>query len=173
MTTLLLLATLSIWRMGGDITVADAPNGGTLRTMGGDIVVRHSAGSLIAKTMGGNIDIVSLRGSADAGTMGGEIRVNVDANGPGHNIDLSSLGGDIEVTLPANFDGKFDVSVEEGDSGERHQITSDFPLHVTESARYPLFGGRRPVHNATGRSGTGVNRVHITTVGGNITIRKK
>src|SRR5579885_1522069 len=133
MTTFLLFATLSIWRMGGDITVANAPNGGTLRTMGGDIVVQRSAGNLVAKTMGGNIDIVSLRGSADAGTMGGEVRVNVDANGPGHDIDLSSLGGDIELTLPANFDGKFDVSLEESDNDQRHRINSDFPLHVSDS----------------------------------------
>ena len=53
----LLLATISIFRMGGDISVDDAPNGAALRTMGGDIRVTHGAGRIIAKTMGGNIEI--------------------------------------------------------------------------------------------------------------------
>ena len=37
--TLLLLATVSIFRMGGDVVVADAPQGASLRTMGGNIRV--------------------------------------------------------------------------------------------------------------------------------------
>ena len=173
MTLVFLLATISIFRMGSDINVADAPNGASLHTMGGDIVVQRAAGNVVAKTMGGNIEIQSLRGSANAGTMGGEVRVTVDANGPGHDVDLWSLGGDIELTLPAKFDGKFDISLEESDSGAQHQITSDFPLNVRQSTHHRLFDGARPVHIATGQSGTGVNRVHISTIAGNITIRKK
>lgn len=159
--------------MGGDINVPNAPDGATLRTMGGDILVQRAAGTVVAKTMGGNIEIVSLQGSATAGTMGGEIRVTVDATGRGHDVDLSSLGGDIVLTLPARFDGKFDVSLEESDSGDQHQIISDFPLNIRESMRDRLFDGKRVVHTATGQTGSGLNRVRISTVGGNITIRKK
>ncbi|HEY6842683.1 MAG TPA: hypothetical protein VI391_00815 [Thermoanaerobaculia bacterium] len=173
MGTLLFLATISIFRMGGDISVPNAPNGASLRTMGGDIVVQRGGGNVVAKTMGGNIEIGSLVGSAEAGTMGGDVRITVDGNGPGHDVDLWTLGGNIVLILPANFDGKFDVTVEEGDGGERGEITSDFPLNMRQSTRYRLFGGSHIVHTATGRNGSGVNRVHIRTIGGNITIRKK
>lgn len=173
MTATLLLAAIHIFQMGGNINIANAPNGAWLRTMGGDIVVRSAAGAIVAKTMGGNIDIDRLLGSAEAGTMGGDVRVTVVANGPGHDVDLSSLGGDIALTLPASFDGKFDVTLEEGDSGRLHEIVSDFPLNVRESTRYRLFNGTRPVHTATGQSGRGTNRVHIRTIGGNVTIHKK
>ncbi|HUJ13826.1 MAG TPA: hypothetical protein VL284_08550 [Thermoanaerobaculia bacterium] len=173
MTAIIFLAAIHMFRMGGDIRVPDAPHGAWLHTMGGDIVVERGAGAIVAKTMGGNIDIDSLRGSAEAGTMGGEIRVSVDGNGPGHNLDLSSLGGDIELTLPANFDGNFDIAVEEGEHGSLHHITSDFPLSVRDSTRWHFFEGSRIVHAASGRSGSGVNRVHISTIGGNVTIRKK
>src|SRR5207248_11323955 len=90
MTTLLLLASISIFRMGGDIDVADAPNGAALRTMGGDIHITRAAGKVIAKTMGGNIEIRSIDGSATASTMGGDIRVTVNGRGAGHDLDLRS-----------------------------------------------------------------------------------
>ena len=166
----LFLATLSIFRMGGDIRVDDAPNGAALRTMGGDIRVARGAGHIVAKTMGGNIEITHLDGSAQASTMGGNVTVNVDG---GRELDLHSMGGEIEVTLPRGFSGAFDIEIEDDDNGVEHEIKSDFPLHVSESSRWPFFGGTRRVLTGTGRSGSGANRVRITTIGGDITIHQK
>ena len=168
--TILLLATLSIFRMGGDIRVDDAPNGAALRTMGGDIRVVRGAGHIVAKTMGGNIEIAHLDGSAQASTMGGNVTVNVDG---GRDLDLHSMGGEIEVTLPRGFSGAFDIELEEGDNGQRHEIKSDFPLQIRESSRWRFFGGTRRLLTGAGRSGSGANRVKITTIGGDITIRQK
>lgn len=173
MTTLLLLATISIWRMGGDIQVADASGGASLYTMGGDIRIERGAGRIVAKTMGGNIEIRSLAGSAEVSTMGGTVRVNVDGNGPGWDLDLHSLGGEIELTLPADFNGEFSVELEEGDRMHDLRVVSDFPLNIQESSQARFFGSRHYVQTATGRVGTGGNHVRITTVGSDITIRKK
>lgn len=174
MTTLLLLAGITIFRMGGDIDLANAPNGAALRTMGGDIRIARAAGKVIAKTMGGNIEIRSIDGSALASTMGGDIHVTVNGRGPGHDLDLYSMGGEIELLLPADFDGDFTVELEEGDGGDQnHRVISDFPLTTRESTHWRFFGGSHLVHTATGRTGSGANRVHITTIGSNITIRKK
>ena len=170
MTTLLLLATISIWRMGGDINLDDAPNGASLHTMGGNIQINRAAGNVVAKTMGGNIDIRSLAGSVEATTMGGQIYVSVDGNGPGRDLDLRSFGGEIELILPADFNGEFSVELEEQESP--HTVTSDFPLSVQQTTRTHWFS-RRYVQTATGRVGSGVNRVRITTVGSDITIRRK
>jgi DUF4097 and DUF4098 domain-containing protein YvlB len=171
--SVLLLATVSIFRMGGDITVDDAPHGARLRTMGGDIRVTRGAGLIVAKTMGGDIEIRQLEGSADVGSMGGNIRVNVVASGVGHDLDVHTLGGQIEVTLPRDFDGDFSVELEEDHNNDSHRITSDFPLQIQESTRWRLFGGSRKVWTATGRSGSAVNRVKISTIGSDITIRRK
>jgi DUF4097 and DUF4098 domain-containing protein YvlB len=171
--SVLLLATISIFRMGGDIDVDDAPNGARLRTMGGDIRVTRGAGLIIAKTMGGNVEIRELQGSADVGSMGGNIRVNVVATGAGHDLDVHTLGGQIEVTLPRDFDADFSVELEEDHDSDRHRITSDFPLQIRESTRWRLFGGTRKVWTATGRSGSAANRVKISTIGSDITIRRK
>ena len=173
MTTFLLLATISIWRMGGDIKLSEAPNGANLHTMGGDISVDRAAGKVVAKTMGGNIDIRALSGSAEASTMGGEIHVSVDGRAAGRDLDLYSMGGEIELTLPADFDGVFTVELEEGDGNQNHRVISDFPLIMSESTHWRFFGGSRVVRTATGRIGSGTNRIHITTIGSDITIRKK
>ncbi len=169
----ILLATISIMRMGGEIELADAPNGAILRTMGGDIRVTRGAGKIVAKTMGGDIDIARLEGSADVGTMGGQIRVNVAGSGGGHDLDLHSLGGDIELTLPRDFGADFTIELEEDDGRAVHRINSDFPLQIRESTRWSLFHGTHKIIHATGRSGAATNRVSISTIGSDITIRRR
>ena len=172
--SVLLFATVSIFRMGGDISVDDAPHGAVLRTMGGNIRVTRGAGRIVAKTMGGDIDIRQLDGSADVGSMGGDIKVNVVATGNGdHNLDVHTMGGEIEVTLPRNFDGDFSVELEEDHDSAPHRIVSDFPLEIHESTRWRLFGGTRKLFKATGHSGSATNHVKISTIGSNITIRRK
>jgi DUF4097 and DUF4098 domain-containing protein YvlB len=171
--TALLFATISIFRMGGDIDVPDAPAGAVLRTMGGNITVTRGNGRIIAKTMGGDIDIRQLTGSADVGSMGGDIKVNVVAAGAGHDLDVHTMGGEIEVSLPHDFGGNFSVELEDDQGDEKHRIVSDFPLDIRESTRWRLFGGRRTLYTATGRSGSAANRVVISTIGSNITIHRR
>lgn len=157
--------------MGGDIDVSSAPHGAVLRTMGGDIEVRSAGGVVVAKTMGGNIRVDRLSGSLDAGTMGGNVEVEVIDNGTGRNIRISSLGGEVEVVLPKSFAAEFDVELEQDDD-ESHRIISDFPLNVTESKGRYWFK-RTVVLKGTGRNGSGANRVRLSSVGGDITIRAR
>jgi len=157
--------------MGGDIEVSSAPHGAVLRTMGGDIEVRSAAGEVVAKTMGGNIRVDRLAGSIDAGSMGGNVAVEVLGTGAGRTIRISSLGGHVEVILPKGFSADFDVELEQDDD-EPHQIVSDFPLSITESKRRHWFR-KTVVLTGTGKHGSGANRVRLSTVGGDITIRAR
>jgi len=158
--------------MGGDIEVASAPNGAVLRTMGGDIRLDRAGGDVVVKTMGGNIRVNRLDGSLEAGTMGGNVRVEVEGAGTGRSIKITSLGGHIEVTLPKDFGASFDVELEQDDDGEPHKIISDFPLRIQGSTRRRWFH-TVDVLTATGKSGSGGNRVRVSAVGGDITIRGK
>jgi DUF4097 and DUF4098 domain-containing protein YvlB len=157
--------------MGGDLTVQDAPDGASLRTMGGDIRVGTARGHVIAKTMGGDIDVDRLYGSLEAGTMGGSVKVDV-VEGGGH-IEISSMGGHIEIALPANFSGTLDVELEQDDEGPDNEIRSDFPLQIRESKKNNWFRPDTTVVNGSGTIGSGKNRVKITTIGGDIRIRRK
>jgi len=157
--------------MGGDIEVSSAPHGATLRTMGGDIEVRSAAGVVVAKTMGGNIRVDRLTGSIDAGTMGGNVDVEVIGAGTDRWIRISSMGGEVEVVLPKNFGAEFEIELERDDD-EPHRIISDFPLSVTESKGRHWFK-RTVVLKGTGRNGSGANRVRLSSIGGDITIRAR
>ena len=156
--------------MGGDIDVRNAPDGAALRTMGGDIRIGTAAGHVVAKTMGGNIEVRQLDGSLDAGTMGGNVEVAVARGG---DIEISSMGGHIEITLPANFSANFVVQLEQDEEGPDNEIVSDFPLQIREQAKDNWFRPDTTVLHGTGKNGTGANLVKITTIGGDIRIRRK
>jgi len=156
--------------MGGDLEVRNAPDGATLRTMGGDIRVGNAQGHVVAKTMGGNIHVQQLNGSLDAGTMGGNVDVDVDRGG---DIEIRSMGGHIEIALPANFSGTFDVELEQDDEGPKNEITSDFPLQIRQTEKEYWLRPDTTVLHGTGKIGSGANRVKISTIGGDIRIRRK
>jgi DUF4097 and DUF4098 domain-containing protein YvlB len=159
--------------MGGDLSLDAAPEGAVLRTMGGDIRMRSASGTVVAKTMGGSIHVNRLDGSLDAGTMGGDVIVEVIGTGSGRLFEVTSMGGQIEVTLPRDFSGEFEIELEQDDDGPKHEIVSDFPLQVRETKKHRWFRGASTVLNATGRSGSGANRVRLRTIGGDIRIRRK
>jgi DUF4097 and DUF4098 domain-containing protein YvlB len=159
--------------MGGDIDLQSAPDGASLRTMGGDIRVASARGHVVAKTMGGDIEVRNLDGSIEAGTMGGNVEVQVVSKNGGGDVEISSMGGSIEVTLPANFSGDFDVELERDENDDPHEIVSDFPLHITQREKNRWWGPDAIVFHGTGTAGSGANRVRITTIGGDIRIRKR
>ena len=157
--------------MGGDLEVKEAPDGASLRTMGGDVRVGTARGHVIAKTMGGNIEVERLYGSLDAGTMGGNVEVHVVQGGG--DIEISSLGGSIEITLPANFSGTFEVELEQDEDGPDNTIRSDFPLQIRETKKNNWLRPDSDLVRGTGTVGSGTHRVKITTIGGDIRIRRK
>ena len=150
---------------------AIAPDGASLRTMGGNIRVGIARGHIVAKTMGGNIEVDELHGSLDAGTMGGNVEVDV-AQGGG-DIEISSLGGSIEITLPASFSGTFEVELEQDDEGRKNEIRSDFPLQIRATKKNYWLRRDPDVLIGTGKVGAGTHRVRLTTIGGDIRIRRK
>lgn len=142
-------------------------------TMGGDIKVKTAKQFVKAKTMGGEIQIDEVDGSVDATTMGGEIKANVVGTGAGHDVALRSMGGDITLTLPASFSGSFDVELTyTKNSSRNYTIKSDFPLSVKESPDWDYDKGS-PRKVITGTGGSGANKVRISTINGNVVIRKK
>lgn len=158
---------------GGSIDVPSAPSGADVSTMGGDINVKSAKQFVRAKTMGGEITIGEVDGSVDATTMGGEIKANVVGSGAGHDVALRSMGGDITLTLPASFSGAFDVELAYTKNSSRdYTIRSDFPLTVKESPDWDYDKGS-PRKVITGTGGSGSNKVRISTINGNVVIRKK
>jgi len=180
---------LSVNKMGGDITVTDAPGGASLKTMGGNITVNKVEASLDAtsmggnvsvlsadvatlkaKTMGGTIDISSTRaGDLQADTAGGNITVQTLGDG---SISLKSLGGNIQLTIPKSASAQIDIElVYTRTSSQNFTITSNLNLAQQTTPNWDFsHGDPRKTITATGSVNGGKNHILIKTVGGNVTL---
>jgi hypothetical protein len=168
---------VEITTMGGDITVESAPAGANVSTMGGDIAIASAAGRVKAKTMGGDIEINSLDGGGTVTTMGGDIDVRMvgDAAAGDRSIELESMGGDIALVVPAGLSMAVEVEIDYTKNSSRdYKIVSDFPVTVTETPEwdYKSKGGGRKTITGTGTIAGGKNKVKITTINGNVTLKK-
>jgi DUF4097 and DUF4098 domain-containing protein YvlB len=185
---------VKISQMGGDIDVADAPNGAELTTMGGNIHLQNAGSFAKMKTMGGNIAVDSVDGSVDASTMGGKITISraigaiqastmggdvtahvVGTSSTRRDIELSSKGGTIELTVPKDF--PMDVRVTLAytkKAGDHFRIINHIALAQRETQEWDnSFGSPRKYIRATGRVGSGLNHVTIETVNGDVILRQE
>jgi DUF4097 and DUF4098 domain-containing protein YvlB len=166
---------LNISRMGGDIEVANVPDGGTLKTMGGNVLIGKAHNDITVTTMGGNIQIDSADASVEATTMGGNIEATlVKGQTPaGHDITLKSMGGEITLTVPKDFPMTVDITLAyTKNNANAYKITESLGLEQTGSKDWDSgHGTPRKYLYAKGRIGNGQNHITITTVNGNVTIK--
>jgi DUF4097 and DUF4098 domain-containing protein YvlB len=166
---------VNISRMGGDIDLAEVPDGGTLKTMGGNIHVGKVHNDISITTMGGNITIDSADASLEATTMGGNIEATIVKNQSpgGHDITLKSMGGQIVLTIPKNFPMTVEVTLAYTKNNDKaYKITENLGLEESASTDWDNgHGSPRKYLYAKGRIGNGENRVTINTVNGDVIIR--
>lgn len=164
-----------ITTMGGDIDLNTAPYGASVNTMGGDITINSAEKYVKAKTMGGKILLRAVNGSIRATTMGGDIDVTETGTGDDRNIELKSMSGDITLVVPADFpmDVVARITYDKDDRG-RYKIYSDYNLNETYESRDDGWfnDDDSEVLKGTGRFNGGKNMVTISTVVGNIYIKK-
>lgn len=168
---------VKIKTMGGDIKVDEALYGANVTTMGGDIEVNKVVKYLKASTMGGDIDVKEIDGKIKASTMGGDVYVTMTGNPDEYDreVELSSMGGDIELTLPDGISATLDIRVTyTRNSSKRYKIISDFPLDIEGDKDWSYGDGDpRKTIDGKGKTGSGKHRVKVSTVNGDIIIRKK
>jgi DUF4097 and DUF4098 domain-containing protein YvlB len=182
-----------ISKMGGGINVDDAPHGATLSTMGGGIHVGRVGSFAKIKTMGGGIEIEQATGSVDATTMGGGISIG-SASGPvkaesmggtirlretgtsnqERDIHLSSKGGNIELTVPKDFPMTVKITLAYTRTDHQYHIVQNAGLDVHESGEVDRSEGTpRKYIRASGMVGSGLNRVTIDTINGDVILNQE
>ena len=160
--------------MGGAIELNNAPFGADVQTMGGDITINSADKFVKAKTMGGNILIKSVNGSVKATTMGGNIGITETGTGDNKDIELKSMSGDITLVAPADFsmDINSQITYNQDESG-KYKIHSDFSLNESTAQKEKNNGWRKTeVLTGTGIFNGGNNKVKISTIAGDIYIKK-
>jgi len=161
-----------ISKSGGSVVLDEIRNGATISTGGGDVEIGKTAGPVVVSTGGGDMDIGPVHGSLDASTGAGDIQVRVAATD--QNIELSSGSGKITVELPASFDGRIDLETGYTKSlGRATKIDSEWRLERESTTAWDSENGtpRRYVR-AHATLGEGRGRVRVTTVNGDIVLRR-
>ena len=167
---------VQISTMGGEINVAEAPDGAELSTMGGNIRVQSARGFVKAKTMGGTIRLAAVDGWVDATTMGGNVEVKMVGNpsqGDRH-VNIDSKGGDIELVVPAGLDMDIDIQIAfTRNSSKKYEIRSDFPLQTTTSPEWDSSHGTpRRIIQGRGKTGSAKHKIRIRTINGDVKLVK-
>ncbi len=162
--------------MGGDIHLDDAPQGANLNTKGGDITVRSAGKFVKAKTFGGNIEIDEIDGWVNASTLGGDVTVIMtgDPDEGRRDIEISSLGGEITLTVPPDLSMEFDIELAITKNSHRdYEIISDFDMKQEKTRKWDRsHGSKRKYIYGTGTVAGGKNKIEISTINGNIYIKK-
>jgi DUF4097 and DUF4098 domain-containing protein YvlB len=139
--------------VSGSVDVRNAKGDAHTNATSGAIRVTRPGGRVEADTVSGSVEIVGANNDVKAHAISG--RVSVQGN-PGANSywDLKTASGSVELAVPptANFH-----LTAENVSG---QIRADIPIVIEEQSK----------HSLRARVGSGVNRVEIHTVSGQIEV---
>ncbi|HET7228493.1 MAG TPA: hypothetical protein VFJ16_00690 [Longimicrobium sp.] len=154
-----------------------------------EFTVRVPAGvRLAARSVSGDVDVRGLRGPVDAASVSGDVHVSssaeVRANSvsgdvfaslgriPGDGLEFRSVSGNVTLELPAGTDADFQARTLSG------EIESDFPLTIEgrrgrgdddDRGGWPRV---RVGHNMRAHLGRGGPELSVTTVSGDITLRR-
>lgn len=126
-------------------------------TINGDVEVRGASAPIVAGTVNGDVTVETSAGPVRATTVNGDAQATISGFGESGDVNLTTVHGDATLDLPASVDAVLDGHTVTGD------ITSDFPLTIT---------GKFASHDLAGTLGTGGRRIHITTVAGDVAVRK-
>ena len=166
---------LHIHRAGGTVDLDDVPQGADIQTGGGEIRIRKGSGTIDATTGGGDISIGPIAGSVSASTGAGDVTIRLaSVGGRGQRVKVWSGTGHVVVELPADLNARFEVETAYTESfGRGTQIRSDWTLEPEPVSDWDASMGTPRRHvRAKGTAGRGDGLVYISTVNGDIELRR-
>lgn len=164
---------LSVSTTSGDVMLGQVTGDVTLSTTSGGIRLEEGQGDLDAESTSGDIRVGNLAGSFQMDTTSGEVSVSrAGSFGTAH-----SVSGDIRIFL-ADLEGDLDISTTSGTVDLALPETADFRFRFgTTSGECRTFFDEalsfdNKRRNARGEHGEGMHSVEISTVSGDLAIRK-
>jgi DUF4097 and DUF4098 domain-containing protein YvlB len=126
-------------------------------TINGDVEVRGASAPIGAGTINGDVTVETSAGPVRAVTVNGDAQATIRGFAEPGDVNLTTVHGDATLDLPDRVDAVLDGHTVTGD------IASDYPLTIA---------GKFASHNLSGTLGKGGRRIHITTVAGDVQVRK-
>jgi DUF4097 and DUF4098 domain-containing protein YvlB len=131
----------------------------TTTSVSGDVSISGAQGDVSANSVSGDIHLDGLHASSVvAHTVSGDIEVRVDQLSGRGDLEFHTVSGDVTLALPSQLDADLSMSTVSGD------LDSDFPI--------TLGNGRMNRRRIEARIGKGGRRLDLTTVSGDVRIKK-
>lgn len=127
-------------------------------SVNGGVSVDGATSEVRASTVNGSVDAVSSGGPVQASTVNGSIHATMGRLDGDDDLDFSTVNG----TVVAEFAGDIDANIELSTVNGRFQ--TDWPVTIT---------GRIDPRHLRATLGKGGRRIRLTTVNGNVELRKR
>ncbi len=144
------------------------------RMLTGNINISNISGDIEVNTREGNVTLHNVSGEVVANSIEGELLMTFKEMTGEKPMAFSTIDGDIDVTFPSNIEATISAKNVEGD------IYTDFDIDITHVKHVDVGRDRRWRNGLTGMFGNtvtgkingGGTEILISTVEGNIYIRK-
>ncbi len=147
--------------VSGDVEVSEAR--GTLRakSVSGNVNVKEVAGTIHANSVSGEVTVEQVSGAVTAKSTSGNIRVDLQRleGSNANRMEFGSVSGNVEVKMPGNVGAEVEMSTMSGN------LETDFPITVEKKE----YGHGR---SARGRVGDGTRALRLSSVSGNVVLRR-
>jgi hypothetical protein len=129
-----------------------------INSVNGGLSVDGATSEVRAGTVNGNVEAYSTGGPVAASTVNGNLRVRMGEIAGREDLSYSTVNGNIVVEFGGDLDADLEMSTVNG------SFTTNFPLQIT---------GRLNPRQLRTTVGDGGRRVKLTTVNGNVELRRR
>ena len=147
--------------VSGDVEVSEAMGTIRAKSVSGNVNIKEVAGTVQANSVSGEVTVEQASGAVTAKSTSGNVRVELlRLEGSNANrMEFGSVSGNVEVKMPGSIGADVDMSTMSG------QLETDFPITIEKKE----FG---PGRSARGRVGDGTRALRLSSVSGNVYLRR-
>jgi hypothetical protein len=148
--------------VSGDVAVDGATGSITAKSVSGGVRVENVSGRVEAKSVSGGVEVRQAAGTVSAKSTSGGVDVEVvqlPAEGGAQRMEFASVSGNVNVRLPSNLGAEVEMSTLSG------ALETEFPIQIEKREHGP---GR----SARGRVGDGARGLKLSSVSGDVRLRR-
>ncbi|HJQ21936.1 MAG TPA: DUF4097 family beta strand repeat-containing protein [Gemmatimonadaceae bacterium] len=127
-------------------------------SVNGEVSVRDVASEVEAESVNGSVDVSTLSGPVNASTVNGSVRASMGKFDLNSDLTFSSVNGTVIAEFADELNADVDLSTVNG------RFLTDYPVTIT---------GRIDPKRLRATLGKGGPRIHMSTVNGNVELRKR
>jgi hypothetical protein len=147
--------------VSGNVEISEATGTIRAKSVSGDVNVREVAGTIYANSVSGDVTVGEASGAVSAKSTSGNVRVDLQRLEGAHTnrLEFGSVSGNVEVKMPGSIGAEVEMSTLSG------HLETDFPITIEKRE----FG---PGRSARGRIGDGARALKLSSVSGNVYLRR-